>query len=1241
MSRFCSRQLSALVVTGLLAVPGIAAATPVIFQQEPDRQQTDDPLRFARSLYNDGLYDLAIDQLQRRLTEGLPPSIAEDARWLLAQTYVAAERIADAAAAYLDFTSRHGSSLQAPRAYLLAGDLFSQAGDPASAARAYSGFLGLYPNNDQRPRATAGLAAALLADDRAQEAMTRVVEAQRTFAFHPLQPRFLLLEAQAHRALGARDEASVRAADALDSATDPEVRAEAAALQAQLLVEADRHDEAIEAARIAIDAPAPEERVPLLRGVLGQALTEAGRPGEALAELRVAVAGTEGAERAEAAAWFARAHIGVGHPDSALAAFEIAHSLLRGERRATIALEMADVSIARGDWSRALRDADRAAQDAATPGIRLRAVEAESRAQVALGRPTTAVARYRTLLADPDLPTGLRARALMELGRIYGDALSDWTAAAGSFRQAAVAAGSGELWARALWSSAEALAAQSEYASAVTELMPVANAGGALSQESADRIAYWRAYRVVDLQSGLRSIQQALLAIASGGDEGRGEALLQIARANAGALKDFETAVSSFDEYLTIVSDGPEAAQAYLEKGEALEALAVIARTEQDPRRERPWQERASEAYRAAVRIGGQSSAAEQAQLALIELELLALADQPVLYYQAMRDRYQAFLEQFTATSRLNEVMQRLGEANEGLGFHADPFYYGEAASVYRLMLEGNRPPAVLARARLGLGRSLYRGDLFTEAADVLEAVLIDLPPDTPRDEVLFMAGDSRLQSQDPEGAVAHFQELEIRYPESSWTARASEATGDLLMDQGRPAEAVSPYQRFLDGAGAGAAGRARFKLAMALARSSDTESVLDLARMAAADSLVERDVRIRALELWGNTAADRGETAQALAAWGALWTEAPDSSFTMAIAPRYGLMLSDSGDLGRAEGVWQAIAARTTADSLKIRAEAELVFLAFAGNRIDVGNQRREAFERTHRRNREVLDTYRPLFWTIEGQVRLAREEWEQAGAAFEEIMDQAEDSQYAPGALYGLGVVAVKQEDVEGGRERFEELLARFPEAVEADRARYDLGQLAYLTAEYQTAVPLFRAVANCGDRALEELGQFYLVETLHRMQAWDSAQQEALTYLERFPDATDRFDMQVRLGRLYREGGQPGRARDYFRNLRASSEEDQARLRFQLAETLFVLGEYEPAVLEYMRVAILNEDQFLFAVTARLKAADSYAYLGQRDRAITMYRDIIQRYGAVSEYGRTAQAHLENVEAGRPPLAIPPVS
>ena len=63
------------------------------------------------------------------------------------------------------------------------------------------------------------------------------------------------------------------------------------------------------------------------------------------------------------------------------------------------------------------------------------------------------------------------------------------------------------------------------------------------------------------------------------------------------------------------------------------------------------------------------------------------------------------------------------------------------------------------------------------------------------------------------------------------------------------------------------------------------------------------------------------------------------------------------------------------------------------------------------------------------------------------------------------------------------------------------------------------------------------------------------------------------------------------------------------------------------------------YLGLTGARLKAADSYAHLGERDTAIDLYQRIIVRYGADSDYGRLAQAHLENVQAGRSPGALPP--
>jgi len=240
----------------------------------------------------------------------------------------------------------------------------------------------------------------------------------------------------------------------------------------------------------------------------------------------------------------------VGEPDSALAAFEMALGLQQGDVQAWTALEAADLMIGQRIWNTALHYADLAAGVAVSREIGLRAVQAAALALTEQGRGTEAADRYRAFINSGPLSTELLARANMDLGQIYGGPLSDWMSAAGAYRQAALAAGGGETWARALWASAEALAAAGEYPTAVTELQPVADAGGTLSQAASDRIGYWRRYHLVDLQAGLRAIQGALMAMAAGGDQGRAEAVLEIARINARALKDFETAIAAYDRYL-------------------------------------------------------------------------------------------------------------------------------------------------------------------------------------------------------------------------------------------------------------------------------------------------------------------------------------------------------------------------------------------------------------------------------------------------------------------------------------------------------------------------------------------------------------------------------------------------------------------------------------------------------------------------------------------------------------------
>ncbi|MFO7769326.1 MAG: tetratricopeptide repeat protein [bacterium] len=1232
-------RIAALVLLTTVVWAGQASAVPSTAEGTV-QQQTEDPLRFARSLHQDGLYDLAAQQLQQQLDRGLPPRQAEEARWLLARTLEAAGRTGAAAEAYMEYTRRHGSAARAPQAWLKAGELFLGGGDPSAAADAYRGFISLFGTSDQRPRAELGLTETLLRTGAYAEALDRVVEARRTFAFHPLEVRFRLLEARARRGLGEDEDALSLALEALERAEDPGLKTEASVLIARLYAELDQPEEAVRSARSALESGPPEEQQAELRVLLGEALVAADRPQEALSELRTALSGGRGRTRTEAALWLGRAHAAIGEPDSALAAYEAALAGMEGERAALTALEAAASARSSGQAEKALVLASRGAREAHSSSRRTEATLTAAAILRGLDRSAEAAERLRILLDSEEMDAGDRYRAAMELGAIYEEDYGDTEQAGSYYRLASSLAGRGERWARALRGGARTLASRGLYSEAIRELQPVADAGGAMHAEAEEQIDYWRRYRAVDLRSGLRSLQEALLALASGDAEGRQEALLGVARANAGALKDFEAAVAAYDRYLASAEEGGRAARAHLEKGRALEALAVIAASE-GTGEVSSYRDRAAASYQAAVRGGGESPAAEEAQIALIELELDGLEDQPVLYYQAMRDRYRAFLDTFTGSRRLNEVLLRIARANEGLGEHADPSYYGEAASAYRLLLEGRKPREIQARARAGLGRSLYRSGSYEEAAGVMDRALDSLPPELEeeRPRLLYMAGDALMRAGRPEAASDRFQQLQVRYPESPWTARSSEATGDLFLERGEARRAVTAYRRFAQRAGPEDRARARLKLASALAGAGERDEAAGLAEEAASDSLASTDIVRQALALRGRLARQAGTAGEAVSAWDRLWDIAPGSEEAREIAPAYGELLSEAGRMDRAEEVWGSIAARAEGDSLRARAEAEMVYLAWARNQVETARQRQEAFEETWRGTEGVLSTYRPLFWAVEGQLWMQRQEWRRAERVFEEILGEAEESRYAPIALYGLGEVRARQEETEEAIERFQELVERFPERPEAVRARFQLAQLAYLNAEYERAVPHYREVASSADPELAEAAQFNLVETLERMRAWDAAQQEALTYLERFPDSEDVFEMKMRLGRLYREGGQLSRAAEYFRSLRAPDGEAEARLRFQLAETLYGMSDYEQAVLEYLKVAYLNEDQFLFAVTARLRAADSYAHLGQRDRAVSMYRDIIERYGADSDYGRTAREHLDNVQAGRMPGALPP--
>ncbi|OPX32713.1 MAG: hypothetical protein B1H40_01820, partial [Candidatus Latescibacteria bacterium 4484_181] len=93
-----------------------------------------------------------------------------------------------------------------------------------------------------------------------------------------------------------------------------------------------------------------------------------------------------------------------------------------------------------------------------------------------------------------------------------------------------------------------------------------------------------------------------------------------------------------------------------------------------------------------------------------------------------------------------------------------------------------------------------------------------------------------------------------------------------------------------------------------------------------------------------------------------------------------------------------------------------------------------------------------------------------------------------------------------------------------------------------------------------------------------------------------------------------------------------EQEAEIRFYIAECYFNLGEYQKALYWYLRVVYLNPEQQMWAVTAQYKAAQACERLNRFDQAKSLYGRIVARYGVSSEWGRAARKRLRKLENRR---------
>lgn len=461
---------------------------------------------------------------------------------------------------------------------------------------------------------------------------------------------------------------------------------------------------------------------------------------------------------------------------------------------------------------------------------------------------------------------------------------------------------------------------------------------------------------------------------------------------------------------------------------------------------------------------------------------------------------------------------------------------------------------------------------------------------------------------------------------------QARRLVAGLLLRQGRAAEALAIYEDLLARAEASAtpiealpapAPDLLYQRALCFDATGPPAAARDawLRFLAAGGGDGDRVARglLRLGEAW--LAEQRPE--EALRAWRNLQTVLPGTPEARAALARMAAVYSGTERHPEALAALEELQAGRSADPVL---RAQWVSALYRAGRLDEG---RDELSRLLKESGGLFDadTLQASMNLAKGRWLLGRQQWDEAAKSLQHVLKKYPGSPAAPAAQLDLARARAGAGQGEEALALLEELAKRWPGGREAARAAVLRGGLHRQAGDVQRAVGEFRrAVDEAPDDETKRYALNNLIASYRELGFLDGALQSLRRYLELWPDAPDRFTKRLEAALLLKESGDLDAATDQLRRLLPEADlEDEAAIQYYLGECAQQRGDWQDAILEYMKVPYLGRTKLDWDVTALYQAGQCWEQLAQPQRAASLYERIVRERGPGSSYGKAAQERI----------------
>lgn len=727
------------------------------------------------------------------------------------------------------------------------------------------------------------------------------------------------------------------------------------------------------------------------------------------------------------------------------------------------------------------------------------------------------------------------------------------------------------------------------------------------AQRADDRVRFLTDYRLRDQTQGFEQLVRLIGETIAG--KPKPQLLFALGQIHFEALRDYKGAAENLTAAIDAGLPEKQFADAYFLRARAYHLLSEI-----DPSytneaityygaflKQFPGGAKSDEAafYQLLIRVGGKS-----------DEERGTLASE--------------YLTARPASAYLDRVLLLLAQSREKRGQNR------EALTTLLQIPRSLSSSPLTSRAWLSIG-NLYNALGLTDSAALAWNAVVQLEPKgrfTP--ESLSRLADIRMKQGKPADAALLYRRLIDDFSYTFWADKAGLALGDAYFAAGDFDRAIAQYQNLSDRSTQSpfdveAPAIYLFKLARTYQAQVNFQKASEFYQR-----FLVRDVKSSfaadACIALGSIQRDQGNPEPA----SAYFKRAAEITGSGRPTREISDLLFQSGQFEEAGRMYAALAAAAASDDEKQYALARTILSRLRANDLKAAQPLIIDFTKSYKKS----ELYLAEIEYEKGLCQYRAEDYAGARVSLSNVTGDFGKTRFAAWADFYLAkILEVTNKQVEATK-RYHELLKRYPESDVLPRIYLSLGNTSYNAEKYQEAATYYQKIIDSPTSAADILpfAMNNLIGAYESVEIYDAALKLTRDFIDRYPNDAGNYDKRINIGVYLTRLSYYEQAALHLQKLLDEAPSDlEAEIRYNIGEAHYYKGDYAQAILEFLKVPYLvsKKGKLDWTATSLYMAGQAYEKMSKFDQAISMYQQIVDRPGIDPTFKAGARKEVDRVK------------